>query len=215
MWLQNKNGVEKIIKLLNKKYPNVKLVLIFSNPLEVLVATMLSAQCTDERVNKVTKSLFKKYRGIRDYARIDLRTFEEDIKPTGFYKNKAKNIIATCQKIIKEFKGRVPQTMEELITLPGIGRKTANIILTFAFGKIEGIAVDTHVRRLSQRLGLSKNSDPEKIEQDLMEIIPQKYWRKFSSLIIEHGRRVCLAKKPLCEKCILKHICPSFNYFVK
>lgn len=212
---QNKKKAQTIIKLLKKQYPSAKIALNFSSPLELLVATILSAQCTDERTNRVTRNLFKKYRTVKDYANADLKIFEKDIRQTGFYRNKAKNIIAACKKIIKEFRGKVPQKMEDLTTLPGVGRKTANIVLTFAFGKIGGIAVDTHVRRLSQRLGLSKNSDPEKIEQDLMEIIPQKYWGEFNSLIIEHGRRVCLAKKPLCEKCILKHICPSSYDFIK
>jgi len=208
---QDKNKAKEIIKLLKKEYPTAKLVLVFSNPLELLIATILSAQCTDERTNRVTKNLFRKYKNARDYARANLKTFEEDIKATGFYKNKAKNIIATCQKIIKEFNGKVPQKMEELITLPGAGRKTANIVLAFGFGKIEGISVDTHVRRLSQRLGLSKNNDPNKIEQDLMKIIPKKDWGNFSCLLMEHGRKICLAKKPFCEKCIFKHLCPSFN----
>ncbi|UZE93399.1 MAG: endonuclease III [Candidatus Nealsonbacteria bacterium] len=206
---------EILIKLLRKEYPSVKLALNFSNPLELLIATILSAQCTDERINRVTKNLFKKYRNVRDYAKADLKIFGEDIKATGFYKNKAKNIIAACQKIIEKFKGKVPRKMEEITILPGVGRKTANIVLTFAFKRIEGIAVDTHVRRLSKRLGLSKNDDPNKIEQDLIKIIPKKDWGNFSCLLIEHGRNVCLAKKPLCRECILKNICPSFNYFIK
>jgi len=227
---QNQKRAEKIIRLLKKEYISAKLALVFSNPLELLVATILSAQCTDERTNRVTKNLFKKYRSVRDYARADLKTFEEDIRATGFYKNKAKNIIAACQKIIEKFKAKVPHEMEEIITLPGVGRKTANIVLTFAFRKIEGIAVDTHVIRLSQRLGLSKNDNPDKIEQDLIKIIPQKYWGDISCLLMEHGRSICLAtratakgederssstRKPLCQKCILKYICPSFNHFFK
>jgi len=209
------NRAKTIIKLLQREYPHNKIALKFSDPLELLVSTVLSAQCTDERVNKVTKTLFKKYKNINDYARVDFKKFEQDIRPTGFYKNKAKNIINATQQIIKKFKRKVPQTMEELLTLPGIGRKTANIILTFAFGKIEGIVVDTHVIRLSKRLGLSKNTNPEKIEQDLMEITPKDYWRDFSSLIMEHGRKICLARRPLCEQCTLKHICPSFKIFSK
>jgi len=138
-------------------------------------------------------------------------TFEKEIRATGFYKNKAKNIIATAKKIIKEFGGKVPNRMEEIVTLPGVGRKTANIVLTFAYGKIEGISVDTHVRRLSQRLGLSKNNNPDKIEQDLMKVIPRKEWERFSCLLMEHGRRICLARKPLCQNCVLKHICLSFD----
>ena len=208
---QSKKRVEKIINLLKKEYPSIKLALKFNNPLELLVATILSAQCTDERTNRVTGNLFKKYKNVEDYAKADLKIFEQDIKQTGFYKNKAKNIISACSQIIEKFKGKVPKTMEELTTLPGVGRKTANVVLTFAFGKTEGISVDTHVRRLSQRLGLSKNNDPNKIEQDLMKIIPKKDWGNFSCLLMEHGRKICLAKKPFCEKCILKHLCPSFN----
>lgn len=212
MSTQKKDKAEEIVKLLMKEYPDVKIALNFSNPLELLIATVLSAQCTDERTNRVTKNLFKKYKNINDYAKANQKRFENDIRQTGFYKNKAKNIIATCQKIIEKFKGKIPQKMEELTSLPGVGRKTANIVLTFAFGKIEGISVDTHVRRLSQRLGLSKHNDPDKIEQDLMKIIPQEYWRDFSCLLMEHGRKVCLAKKPLCEKCILKHTCQSSEH---
>jgi len=208
---QSKKRVEKIINLLKKEYPSIKLALKFNNPLELLVATILSAQCTDERTNRVTGNLFKKYKNVEDYAKADLKIFEQDIKQTGFYKNKAKNIISACSQVIEKFKGKVPKTMEELTTLPGVGRKTANVVLTFAFGKTEGISVDTHVRRLSQRLGLSKNNDPNKIEQDLMKIIPKKDWGNFSCLLMEHGRKICLAKKPFCEKCILKHLCPSFN----
>lgn len=212
---QNKNRAEKIIKLLKKEYPFTKLALVFSNPLELLVSTILSAQCTDERTNRVTKKLFKKYKNVKDYAKANLETFEEDIKQTGFYKNKAKNIIAACQKIIEEFKGKVPREMKEITTLPGVGRKTANIVLTFAFEKMEGIAVDTHVIRLSQRLGLSKNDNPDKIEEDLMKVIPKKDWGNFSCLIMEHGRSICFSRNPLCEKCILRHICPSFHRFSK
>ena len=208
---QSKKRVEKIINLLKKEYPSIKLALKFNNPLELLVATILSAQCTDERTNRVTGNLFKKYKNVEDYAKADLKIFEQDIKQTGFYKNKAKNIISACSQVIEKFKGKVPKTMEELTTLPGVGRKTANVVLTFAFGKTEGISVDTHVRRLSQRLGLSKNNDPNKIEQDLMKIIPKKDWGNFSCLLMGHGRKICLAKKPFCEKCILKHLCPSFN----
>lgn len=212
---RNKKRAERIIKLLKKEYPSANIDLNFSSPLELLIATILSAQCTDERTNKVTRVLFKKYRTVKNYVGADLKIFEEDIRRTGFYRNKAKNIIAACEKIIKEFDGKVPQKMEDLTTLPGVGRKTANIILTFAFGKIEGIAVDTHVRRLSQRLGLSKNNNPDTIEQDLMRIIPKKSWKDFSILMIEHGRKTCFARKPLCKKCMLKYICLSFDYFTK
>lgn len=210
-----KKKVETLIELLQKEYPHNKIALKFSDSLELLVSTILSAQCTDERVNRVTKVLFKKYKDVKDYARADFKKFEEDIRPTGFYRNKARNIINTSQQIIKKFKGKVPQTMEELLTLPGIGRKTANIILTFAFGKIEGVVVDIHVIRLSKRLCLSKNNNPEKIEQDLMKIISKNYWKDFSSLLMEHGRKICLARRPLCERCIFKYICPSYNDFIK
>ena len=212
---RNKKRAERIIKLLKKEYPSANIALNFSSPLELLIATILSAQCTDERTNKVTRVLFKKYRTVKDYVGADLKIFEEDIRQTGFYRNKTKNIIAACEKIIKEFDGKVPQKMEDLTSLPGVGRKTANIILTFAFGKIEGIAVDTHVRRLSQRLGLSKNNNADRIEQDLMRIIPKKSWKDFSILMIEHGRKICFARKPLCKKCVIKYICPSFDYFTK
>jgi len=215
MNLKERSRVKKIIELLTKEYPGATITLIFENPLELLIATILSAQCTDERVNRVSQSLFKKYKSVEDYARVDLNTFEQEIRSTGFYKNKAKNIIDASRKIIKEFGGRVPSEMEDLIVLPGVGRKTANIVLTFAFRKIEGIAVDTHVKRLSQRLGLSKNDNPDKIEQDLMELTPKRYWGKLNSLLIEHGRKICFARNPLCEKCALKTICPSFGNFLK
>jgi len=206
---------EAIIKLLQKEYPGSKLALKFSNPLELLVSTILSAQCTDERVNRVTKDLFKKYKNVNDYAGANLKKFEEEIRPTGFYKNKARNIISASQQILKRFNGKIPQAMEELLTLAGVGRKTANIILTFAFGKVEGIAVDTHVMRLSQRLGLSKNNNADKIEKDLVKIIPKKYWKNFNTLLVVHGRKVCSARRPFCSECVLKNICPSFKVFSK
>jgi endonuclease-3 len=201
----------KIIQLLKKEYPRSKIALRHTNPLEILVATILSAQCTDKRVNIVTQSLFKKYKTVSDYAAIDPRTFESEIRSTGFYKNKAKNIINAAKKIIKDFNGKVPLTMEELITLPGVARKTANIVLYSGFGKTEGVAVDTHVRRLSQRLGLSKSDDPVKIEQDLMRLVPKKDWGEVSLLLIDHGRAVCDAKKPQHDKCVLYDLCPSRN----
>jgi len=200
MNLEARSRVKKIIKLLTKEYPGATTALIFENPLELLVATILSAQCTDERVNRVTQALFKKYKSVEDYTRADLNTFEQEIRSTGFYKNKAKNIILASKKITREFDGKVPSEMENLITLPGVGRKTANIVLAFAFGKIEGIAVDTHVKRLSQRLGLSKNDNPDKIEQDLMELTPRRHWGELNSLLIEHGRKICFARNPLCKK---------------
>ena len=206
-------NIDKILPLLKKEYPQAKIALNFSNPLEILVATVLSAQCTDERVNMVTKSLFKKYRKVQDYAKANLETFEQEIRSTGFYRNKAKNIISTAQKIIKDFGGEIPGAMDKLLQLPGVARKTANIVLFNGFGKIEGIAVDTHVRRLSQRLGLTENQDPDKIEQDLMKLLDKKEWGKFSYLLIDHGRKICDAKKPKCLECILQKLCPSKKDF--
>jgi len=205
--------MDKILSLLKKEYPKAKIALNFNNPLEILVATVLSAQCTDARVNIVTKSLFKKYRKVQDYAKANLKTFEQEIRSTGFYRNKAKNIISTAQKIVKDFNSKLPDSMDKLIQLPGVARKTANIVLFNGFGKVEGIAVDTHVQRLSQRLGLTKNQDPQKIEQDLMKILDKKEWGKFSYLLIDHGRKVCDAKKPKCLECILQKLCPSKRSF--
>jgi len=201
--------VNQIIKILKKEYPKAKIALEFSNPLEILVATILSAQCTDERVNKVTKSLFKKYKTVQDYANADLKKFEQEIKSTGFYHNKAKNIISSAKMIIEKFNGKVPDKMEDLLTLPGVARKTANIVLGNAYGIVEGIAVDTHVRRLSQRLGFTKNDDPLKIEQDLMKIIPKSNWFIISYLLIEHGRKICDARKPKCSVCVISDLCPK------
>lgn len=206
-------NIDKILPLLKKEYPKAKIALNFSNPLEILVATVLSAQCTDERVNMVTKSLFKKYRKVQDYAKANLKTFEQEIRSTGFYRNKAKNIISATQKIVKDFNSKLPDSMDKLLQLPGVARKTANIVLFNGFGKVEGIAVDTHVRRLSQRLGLTKNQDPEKIEQDLMKLLDRKEWGKFSYLLIDHGRKICDAKKPKCLECILQKLCPSRKDF--
>jgi endonuclease-3 len=200
---------DEIIRRLAKAYPDAKIALKFSNPMELLVATMLSAQCTDEVVNKITVPLFKKYPDVKDYASANIEEFEQDIRSAGFYHNKAKNIIASAQLIIEKYRGNVPSNMADLIALPGVARKTANIVLYNAFGIIDGIAVDTHVSRLSQRLGLSKNTDPVKIEKDLMQIIPHKIWGSFSYLLIEHGRAVCIARKPKCKDCILNDICPS------
>lgn len=199
----------KIIRLLEKAHPDAKIALTYSNPLELLVATMLSAQCTDQKVNEVTKSLFRKYREAKDYARADLETLQKEIRPTGFYRNKAKNIKKTCQMLVDRFGSEVPKTMDELLMLPGVARKTANIVLSNGYGVTAGIAVDTHVGRLTKRLGLTKNEDPEKIEKDLMEIVPKEQWTRFTDLLISHGRRVCTAKKPNCNGCVLADICPS------
>lgn len=204
---------KKIFKILDKTYPRAKTALDFVNPLEILVATILSAQCTDKRVNIVTKTLFKKYKTAKDYANSNIKTFENEIRSTGFYKNKAKNIISTAKKIAADFKGKVPSTMEELTKLSGVARKTANIVLYNGFGKIEGIAVDTHVRRLSQRLGFSKIDDPVKIENDLMGLFDKRRWGEISYLLIDHGRNICIAKKPKCLQCPLQNLCPSKKIF--
>lgn len=202
-----KNRISKIIKLLKKEYPDGKTALHFSNALELLIATILSAQCTDERVNTVTGNLFKKYTSARDYADVELTELEKDIHSTGFYKNKAKNIKNCCREIGEHFGGEVPATMEDLITLPGVGRKTANVVLGSAFG-IPGIVVDTHVGRLTQRLELTDQDDPDKIEFELMELIPKKEWTPFSFLLVDHGRKVCQSRKPHCFECKLNKLCP-------
>ena len=201
--------VTEIIRLLKKEYPDVKIALHHSNPLELLVSTILSAQCTDKRVNEVTETLFKKYRTVQDYANVQQEELEKDIYSTGFYKNKAKNIKKLSGILIENFSSQVPDTMEDLITLPGVARKTANIVLSNAFGKIEGIAVDTHVTRLSLRLGLTNNTNPVKIEKDLMALVPKSEWGIVTLLLIHHGRRVCSSRKPLCGECVLDGLCPS------
>ena len=207
-----KTRVLEIIELLEKEYPKAKTALHYSSPLEILVATILSAQCTDKRVNIVTKSLFKKYRTAEDYANADLTELEQDIRSTGFYRNKAKNIKNAGQMLIEKYDSQVPRTMEEIVELPGVARKTANIVLSNAYGVIVGIAVDTHVRRLSKRLGLTENKNPDKIEKDLMLIVPKSHWKRITNLLIFHGRNVCMARKPKCSICSLNKICPSaFN----
>ncbi|MEW6376540.1 MAG: endonuclease III [Thermodesulfobacteriota bacterium] len=202
----NQKRVKEIIKILSREIPDSSIALKFSNPLELLIATILSAQCTDVKVNQVTKDLFKKYRSAKDYAESNVIELEEDIRPTGFYRNKAKSIQKCCQELMARFRGEVPKTLEELVTLPGVGRKTANVILGNAFG-IPGITVDTHVHRVSQRIGLTKQDDPVKIEFDLMEIVPKEEWTHFSNLLIWHGRRTCVAKKTLCETCSIRRWC--------
>ncbi len=213
--MKNNKNIDQIIAVLNKEYKGIDIALNFSNVFELLVATILSAQCTDKRVNIVTSSLFKKYKTIEDYANADITCFEEDIKSTGFFRNKAKNIIATANIILKQYNGIVPKTMEELITLKGVARKTANIVLGSGYGISEGIAVDTHVIRLSNLIGLSKSSDPKKIEKDLMKIVPKKYWIKVSFLIQTLGRRVCKARKPDHNICPVKHLCKYYLTNVK
>ena len=202
--------VKKIIPILKKRYPEAKIALNFKNPLELLIATILSAQFTDARVNIVTKDLFKKYKSPLDWAKTDISQIENDIKSTGFYRNKAKNIKQACVKIDQDFGGKVPSSMEELVTLPGVGRKTANVVLGDAFG-IPGITCDTHVIRLSRRLELSDNSDAVKLEFDLDEIVPEKDWTLFSHLIIMHGRNICIARKPKCPECKIAKYCPAAN----
>jgi len=209
IYLEPKARALKVIELLEKEHPNAKIALDHTNPLELLVATILSAQCTDERVNMVTKKLFKKYTRAEDYANADSKELEQDIRSTGFYRNKAKNIRKCCQQLVEKYNSQVPRTMEELLELPGVARKTANIVLSNAYGIIEGVAVDTHVRRLAQRLGLTESDDPAKIEADLMNIVPRDEWTRITDLLIFHGRRVCIAKKPKCEVCVLNKICPS------
>jgi endonuclease-3 len=198
---------KKIWPILKKAYPDTKIALKFKNPLELLIATILSAQCTDKRVNIVTKDVFKKYKSATDWANADLNEIELDIKSTGFYRNKAANIKSACVLIDNKFKGHVPNILEELVKLPGVGRKTANCVLGDAFG-IPGITCDTHVIRLSRRLRLSENSDPVKLEFDLAEIVPKKNWTLFSHLIIHHGRNICMARKPDCQNCPIAKYCP-------
>lgn len=201
--------IREIITLLRFEYPEVKITLGFKTLLELLVATILSAQCTDKRVNQVTEALFKKYRRVEDYADAELSELEELIRSTGFYRNKARSIRDSCKMIVERFDSKVPDNMDDLLELRGVARKTANIVLSNGFGIVAGIAVDTHVRRLSQRLGLTENKNPTKIERDLMKLIPHDEWSSFSLLLVEHGRSVCKARKPLCSECVLgKGCCP-------
>ncbi len=199
----------QLISILEREYPNARIALNYSNPLELLVATMLSAQCTDERVNRVTKELFKKYRTAEDYANADLTELEAMIRPTGFYRAKARNLKEAARILVERFGSEVPKGMDELLELPGVARKTANIVLANAYGIVEGIAVDTHVRRLSRRLGLTKEEDQGAIERDLMGIVPKEHWNKITYLLMEHGRRVCKARKPACDACAVSKLCPS------
>jgi len=202
--------VRKIYPILEKVYPGAKTALNSKNPLELLIATILSAQCTDARVNMVTKEVFKKYKSAADWAKADIKDIESDIRSTGFYRNKAISIKGVCAEVIERFNGKVPDTMEELVALPGVGRKTANVVLGNAFG-VPAIACDTHVIRLSRRLGLSENSDAVKLEFDLAEIVPKKNWTMFSHLLIFHGRKYCRARRPDCENCLISKYCPAAN----
>ncbi len=198
-----------VFSLLENEYPKTHSALCHSNPLEILVATVLSAQCTDKRVNMVTRELFKKYATVDDYADADISVFEKDIKSTGFYRNKAKNIKEASGIIREKFDSEVPGSMRDLLGLPGVGRKTANVVLLNAFGAVEGIAVDTHVKRLSFRLGFSPGTGPEDIERDLMALFPKNKWGSVSDLIIAHGRQVCTARKPSCSDCVISKLCLS------
>jgi endonuclease-3 len=200
--------IDAIVKLLDKHYPASKTSLTFRTPIQMLVSTILSAQTTDVKVNQVTRHLFKKYKTVKDYANADLREFQQAIKPVNFYQNKAKYIINSAKKIVQDFNGKVPKTMEELVSLPGVARKTANVVLGNAFGKVEGIVVDTHVKRVSYRLGLTSHTDPKKIEKDLTELLPKKRWISISYQLIDHGRALCKAPVPICSKCFLNKICP-------
>ncbi|MFC1604124.1 endonuclease III [Planctomycetota bacterium] len=202
--------VKKIWPIFKKTYPGAKIALKFKDPLELLISTILSAQCTDVRVNMVTKDLFKKYKSVADWAVADLKQIEAGIRSTGFFRNKAVNIKGACTRIVEQYGGKVPGTMAELLTLPGVGRKTANCVLGDAFG-VPGITCDTHVIRLSRRLGLSDNSDPVKLEFDLAEIVPKRNWTAFSHLVITHGRNICKARKPNCPECPIANYCPSAN----
>lgn len=205
-----KSRAREISSILFKVYPEATCSLDYKEPLQLLIATMLAAQCTDERVNIVTKDLFRKYTSVHDYANANPEELEQDIRSTGFYRNKAKNIIGCCQKLIRDFKGKVPDNMEDLLSLPGVGRKTANVVLGNIYG-VPGVIVDTHCKRLSNRMGLTDKEDPEKIESDLMEVLPREEWTAFSNSLVYHGRAICNAKKPKCDKCPVAHYCDFFN----
>lgn len=205
-----KEQAKKIYNKLEKNYPDARISLNYSNELELLIAVILSAQCTDKRVNIVTKELFKRYKRVEDYANADLKELKRYIKSTGFYNSKANYIKETCNIILKEYNGKVPDNMNDLLKLKGVARKTANIVLSNAFNKNEGIAIDTHVKRISYRLGLTKNKDPNKIEKDLMKLYPKKDWNKITYYLIEHGRKICQARKPKCNTCFLEKLCQKY-----
>ena len=211
MITDKKARTAEIIKRLKKAYPDAHCALNHTSPFELLIATILSAQCTDVRVNIVTADLFRKYRGPADFLNVSQAELEKDIHSTGFFRNKAKNIQAACKRIIKEYGGEIPRTMEELLTLGGVARKTANVVLGNAFGIASGVVVDTHVSRLSQRLGLTENKTPEKIERDLAKLVPKKDWVMFPHWLITHGRAICIARRPRCGECVLNNICPKIG----
>ena len=205
----SKSRAIKIIDLLNKEYPESKTALYYKTPFQLLIATILSAQCTDKKVNEITPHIFRKYKDVYGFSKAKREDLERDVYSTGFYKNKTKSIIALSKILVEDFNGIVPDSMDALIKLSGVARKTANILLSSVFEKAEGIAVDTHVKRLSNRLGFSSNKNPDKIERDLMTIFPKKYWLKFNYILVSHGREVCKAKAPLCSRCIVRNICDS------
>jgi len=210
-----KARVQKIIEGLKKEYPDAECALDHKDPLQLLIATILSAQCTDVRVNLVTPELFRKYRSAEDFANASQADLERIIHSTGFFRNKAKNIRAACQTLSTEFKGKVPKTMDELLGLPGVARKTANVVLGTAYGIPSGVVVDTHVFRLSHRLGLTSANTPEKVEQDLMTLVPQDEWINFSHRLIHHGRRICTARNPQCARCVLSELCPKVGVVMR
>jgi len=209
-----KARTNEVIKRLKRAYPDAHCALDHSSPFELLIATILSAQCTDERVNLVTAVLFRKYRGPDDFIKVQPEELEKDIYSTGFFRNKARNIQAASKRLIEEYGGEMPRSMDEMLTLGGVARKTANVVLGNAFGIASGVVVDTHVGRLSQRLGLTTNATPEKIEEDLIALVPKKHWIMFPHWMIFHGRRVCIARKPKCEQCVLADICPSRDEYL-
>ena len=204
-----KERIGEIIRILRREYPRSRTELQFQNPLQILVATILAAQCTDERVNRITPALFIKYPTAAAFAAADRAELEAEIRPTGFFRNKAKSIIGAARKIVEDFGGQVPAQMADLVTLPGVARKTANIVLSSGYGIAEGIAVDTHVKRLSGRLGLSRQHDPEKIERDLLKLVSKKDWLDFNYMLVNHGRKTCQARKPRCPECVVRRLCPS------
>jgi endonuclease-3 len=206
---EQKKRTRKIIASLKKEYPDARCSLNHSNPLELLIATILSAQCTDERVNIVTADLFRKYRSCEDYVNLEPAELEHEIHSTGFFRNKTKSIQGACRKLLEEHGGQVPSDVDQLLALPGVARKTANVVLGNAFGIASGVVVDTHVGRISKLLGLTRQTQPEKIEKDLMEVVPKKDWIDFSHLLIYHGRKVCKARRPECERCVIEPYCPS------
>jgi len=207
---KKKERAKAIFETLDPIYTHEKTALKYTTPFELLIATILSAQCTDKQVNTVTRTLFKKYRGPKDFLNVPISELEQDIRPTGFFRNKAKSITGCCKGLLDMYKGKVPGTMEELLKLPGVGRKTANCVLGAAFN-VPGVVVDTHVKRLSMRLGLTENEDPDRIEEDIQNLFPASRWRRFSDILIYHGREICAAKKPRHDQCRIRELCPSSN----